>query len=71
MHESILARKTLARLLTIYLLATRAIWQGIVLVLCGFIIISSIDNVVRPILVGHNARMPDYVVLIATLRASS
>ena len=53
--------------MTIYLLATGAIWQGSVLFLCGFFIISSVDNVVRPILVGRDARMPDYVVLIATL----
>jgi len=52
---------------TIYLLATGAIWQGAVLGACGFFIISSVDNVVRPILVGHDARMPDYVVLVATL----
>jgi predicted PurR-regulated permease PerM len=52
---------------TVYLLATGAIWQGSVLFLCGFFIISSVDNVVRPILVGRDARMPDYVVLVATL----
>jgi predicted PurR-regulated permease PerM len=52
---------------TIYLLVTGAIWQGSVLFLCGFFIISSVDNVVRPILVGRDARMPDYVVLVATL----
>ncbi|PBN43606.1 AI-2E family transporter [Sphingobium sp. D43FB] len=52
---------------TIYLLATGAIWQGVVLGLLGFFIISSVDNVVRPILVGRDARMPDYVVLISTL----
>lgn len=52
---------------TLYLLATGAIWQGIVLGACGFFVISSVDNVVRPILVGRDARMPDYVVLIATL----
>ncbi|MEO6214885.1 MAG: AI-2E family transporter [Sphingomonas sp.] len=52
---------------TIYLLATGAIWQGVVLGACGFFIISSVDNIVRPILVGHDARMPDYVVLVATL----
>ena len=52
---------------TLYLLATGAIWQGIVLGLCGFFIISSVDNIVRPILVGRDARMPDYVVLISTL----
>ncbi|WP_425542468.1 AI-2E family transporter [Sphingomonas oligophenolica] len=52
---------------TIYLLATGAIWQGAVLGGCGFFVISSVDNIVRPILVGHDARMPDYVVLVATL----
>jgi len=52
---------------TIYLLATGSIWEGVVLFLCGFFVISSVDNIVRPILVGHDARMPDYVVLIATL----
>ena len=52
---------------TIYLIATGALWQGVALALCGFFIISSIDNIVRPILVGRDARMPDYIVLIATL----
>lgn len=51
----------------LYLLATGAIWQGVALASCGFFIISSIDNVVRPVLVGRDARMPDYVVLISTL----
>ncbi len=51
----------------IYLLATGAIWQGIVLILCGVFIISMVDNVLRPILVGADTRMPDYVVLISTL----
>jgi predicted PurR-regulated permease PerM len=52
---------------TIYLFATGDVWRGITLFLCGFFIISSVDNIVRPILVGRDARMPDYVVLIATL----
>jgi len=52
---------------TIYLLVSGAIWQGAVLGACGFFVISSVDNIVRPILVGHDARMPDYVVLVATL----
>ncbi len=51
----------------IYLLATGEVWQGTALAVCGFVIISSVDNIVRPILVGRDARMPDYVVLIATL----
>jgi predicted PurR-regulated permease PerM len=51
----------------IYLLATGAIWQGVVLVLCGFFVIGMVDNVLRPILVGKETRMPDYIVLISTL----
>ncbi len=50
-----------------YLLATGHTWQAAVLFLCGFFIISSVDNIVRPILVGREARMPDYLVLISTL----
>ena len=50
-----------------YLLATGNVWEAAVLFLCGFFIISSVDNVVRPILVGREARMPDYLVLISTL----
>lgn len=52
---------------TIYLLASGSIWQAVTLGLCGCFIIGSVDNIVRPILVGRDARMPDYVVLIATL----
>ncbi len=51
----------------IYLLVTGSIWQGVVLILSGIFIISLIDNIVRPILVGRDTRMPDYVVLISTL----
>lgn len=51
----------------IYLFATGAIWQGGVLVACGALVIGSVDNVLRPILVGRETRIPDYVVLISTL----
>lgn len=51
----------------IYLLATGAVWQGIVLTLCGIFIIGMVDNLLRPILVGKETRMPDYLVLISTL----
>ncbi len=51
----------------IYLLVTGSVWEGLVLTGCGIFIIGMIDNVLRPILVGHDTRMPDFVVLIATL----
>ena len=51
----------------LYLFAVGAIWQGVVLVLVCALIIGSIDNILRPILVGRDTRMPDYIVLISTL----
>ena len=51
----------------IYLLATGSVWQGIVLVAYGILVIGLVDNVLRPILVGKDTKMPDYVVLISTL----
>ena len=51
----------------LYLLATGALWSGVVLILYGIFVIGLVDNVVRPILVGKDTKMPDYVVLISTL----
>lgn len=51
----------------LYFLLTGAIWQGIVLSAFGFFVIGLIDNLLRPILVGRDTKMPDYVVLISTL----
>ena len=51
----------------IYLLATGEVWQGIVLMAYGVLVIGLVDNVLRPILVGKDTRIPDYVVLISTL----
>ncbi|MBA4034361.1 MAG: AI-2E family transporter [Bradyrhizobium sp.] len=51
----------------IYFLATGAIWQGIGLILYGVLVIGLVDNVLRPMLVGKETKLPDYVVLISTL----
>ncbi|MPZ77570.1 MAG: AI-2E family transporter [Deltaproteobacteria bacterium] len=51
----------------IYFLVTGAIWQGVVLIVFGVLVIGLVDNVLRPILVGKDTKMPDYIVLIATL----
>jgi predicted PurR-regulated permease PerM len=42
-------------------------WQGVVLIAYGVLVIGLVDNVLRPILVGKDTKLPDYVVLIATL----
>ncbi len=51
----------------LYLLVSGSVWQGVVLIAYGVLVIGLVDNVLRPILVGKDTRMPDYVVLIATL----
>jgi predicted PurR-regulated permease PerM len=51
----------------IYFLATNAVWQGVVLIAYGAIVIGLVDNILRPILVGKDTKMPEYVVLISTL----
>jgi predicted PurR-regulated permease PerM len=51
----------------LYLLATGAVWQGLVLIAYGVLVIGLVDNLLRPILVGTDIKMPDYVVLISTL----
>lgn len=51
----------------IYFLATGSIWQGVTLAAFGAGVIGLVDNLLRPILVGRNTKMPDYVVLISTL----
>ena len=51
----------------IYFFATGAIWQGIVLVAFGVFVIGLVDNVLRPLLVGKDTKIPDYVILISTL----
>lgn len=51
----------------LYLLATGAIIKGVILIACGVFVIGLVDNLLRPILVGRDTRLPDYVVLISTL----
>ncbi len=51
----------------LYFLATGAIWKSIGLTLFGVLVIGMIDNVLRPILVGKDIKMPDFLVLISTI----
>jgi predicted PurR-regulated permease PerM len=51
----------------VYLLATGSILQGVVLLVFGALVIGLVDNILRPVLVGKDTKMPDYVVLISTL----
>ncbi len=51
----------------LYFLVTGALWQGLALVAWGVLVIGLVDNLLRPVLVGKDTRMPDYVVLTTTL----
>jgi predicted PurR-regulated permease PerM len=50
-----------------YFFMTGGYWQGISLAAWGVLVIGLIDNLLRPILVGKDTRMPDYLVMITTL----
>jgi predicted PurR-regulated permease PerM len=50
-----------------YLMITGDIWRGVILILFCVLVIGMVDNVLRPILVGKDTKMPDWVVLISTL----
>jgi predicted PurR-regulated permease PerM len=51
----------------IWFIATGSVVQGVVLIAYGVLVIGLVDNIVRPILVGKDTKMPDYMVLISTL----
>jgi predicted PurR-regulated permease PerM len=51
----------------VYFLVTGAIWQGVALIAFGVVVIGLVDNVLRPLLVGKDTKMPDYVVLLSTI----
>ena len=50
-----------------YFYFTGEVAKGIGLTVWGALVIGLVDNLLRPILVGKDARMPDYLVLVATL----
>jgi predicted PurR-regulated permease PerM len=51
----------------IWLFTTGAVVKGIILVVVGVVAIGMVDNVLRPILVGRDTKMPDYLIMLSTL----
>jgi predicted PurR-regulated permease PerM len=51
----------------VILLGLGQVMKGIVLIAAGVVVIGLVDNVLRPILVGRDTQMPDYLVLLSTL----
>ncbi|MFN7835542.1 MAG: AI-2E family transporter [Burkholderiaceae bacterium] len=51
----------------LYFLLTGALVKCLVLVLFGVLVIGLVDNLLRPLLVGKDSHIPDYLVLLSTL----
>lgn len=51
----------------VFFFATGALWKGLFLVGFFVVIVGLVDNILRPLLVGKDTKMPDYLILIATL----
>ncbi|VWX62408.1 Predicted PurR-regulated permease PerM [Burkholderiales bacterium 8X] len=51
----------------IYFMAIGLVWKGVALIVFGVVVIGLVDNLLRPLLVGKDTQMPDYVVLISTI----
>lgn len=51
----------------VYFLVSGAVLEGVALTVYGILVIGLVDNILRPILVGKDTKMPDYVILISTL----
>ena len=51
----------------LYLIATGQYWQGALLMAYGGCVIGLADNILRPVLVGRDTKLPDFLVLLSTL----
>lgn len=51
----------------VYFLLTGAVLNGLLLAAFGVLVIGLVDNVLRPLLVGKDTKLPDYVVLMSTI----
>jgi predicted PurR-regulated permease PerM len=53
--------------IALYLLATGDVAKGFGLIAWGVIVIGLVDNLLRPLLVGKDTKLPDWLVLISTV----
>jgi predicted PurR-regulated permease PerM len=51
----------------LWLLLTGALGQGVFVLVVGVVVISTVDNLLRPILVGRDTGIPDWIILVTTL----
>ncbi len=53
--------------MTVYLISQGQMWQAIFLFLWGILVVGTIDNFLRPQLVGRDTQMADVLILVSTL----
>lgn len=51
----------------IYLLSTGSPGWGIGLIVWGVFVVGLVDNLLRPIIIGHDAKLPDIIILVSIL----
>lgn len=51
----------------IYFLVTGSFWSGLILTLYGVLVIGMVDTLLRPILVGKDTKLPDWLIMLSTL----
>jgi predicted PurR-regulated permease PerM len=51
----------------IILIATGEVWRGIILILISALVVGSVDNLLRPILVGRDTKMHELMIFFSTL----
>lgn len=53
--------------IALYFFVTGAVWKAITLTVFGAVVLTVVDNILRPLLVGRGTQLPSYLVLISTL----
>jgi predicted PurR-regulated permease PerM len=49
------------------MILTGRIWQGVMMIIIGTLVIGTLDNLLRPILVGKNIEMHELLIFFSTL----
>lgn len=53
--------------IAVYFVFTGALWKGVTLTFFGVVVLTAVDNILRPILVGNDTQLPGYLILVSTL----
>jgi predicted PurR-regulated permease PerM len=51
----------------IYLMTTGHLWRGIVLILWGALVVGTVDNIIRPLVIGSKVELHPLLLLFALL----